>query len=409
MLNVGLLFHSSNSDNLGVGALTISQIEILRSISQATGIEIAITLFDWAGTRTPYVQGADVSIVRLTGEVMKAPRRVMNMFRQCDMMVDIGAGDSFSDIYGAKRLSRMMYLKYLVHMSRCPVVLAPQTYGPFTSRLVRPFARDLLKRAVLVAARDDHSTAAVRRLGVTRPVITASDIALQLPVEGNVPVWTRPVIGVNVSGLLMAGGYTGRNQFDLRADFVGTMHELIAQLLGLPERPEVVLVPHVISPSMPSEDDMNAALTIQSRIPEVTVAPAFKSPSAAKAFISSLDFFVGARMHSCIAAFSSDVPVVPLAYSDKFVGLFGSLGFDATLDCRTLGSEALVQSVLSGFRNREALARQVQIARMIGEERLGDYIDGLTRVIGEVALHKRTDAQAQLAVGHRWRAMDERL
>ncbi len=72
MLRVGLLFHASNSDNLGVGALTVSQVDILRGISRATGIEIAITLFDWVGARAAYVEGADISIVPLI------PRRPMS-------------------------------------------------------------------------------------------------------------------------------------------------------------------------------------------------------------------------------------------------------------------------------------------------------------------------------------------
>lgn len=409
MLNVGLLFYSSNSDNLGVGALTVGQIDILRSISRATGIEIAVTLFDWIGTRPAYVEGPDITIQHVSGEIMREPRRVMEMFRRCDVILDIGAGDSFADIYGSKRLRRMIYLKYLAHMSRCPVVLAPQTFGPFTSWLTRPFARDLIRRAALVATRDAQSTVALRALGVTRPVITASDVALQLPPEGTASAWARPAIGLNVSGLLMAGGYTGRNQFQLLADYPQTMRDLIAQLLALPEQPNVMLVPHVISPAAPLEDDYAAALVLQREFPAVTVAPAFKSPGAAKAYIAGLDFFAGARMHACIAAFSSDVPVVPLAYSGKFAGLFGSLGYEATVDCRTLGQEALVQSVLSGFRHREALARQTRIARLVGEDRLRDYIDALARVIGEVALRKRTGDQTLVASGHQWRAMDERL
>ncbi|WP_281858104.1 polysaccharide pyruvyl transferase family protein [Litoreibacter halocynthiae] len=409
MLTVGLLFFSSNSDNLGVGALTVGQIDILRGISRATGIDIAVTVFDWVGSRPAYVQGPDITIRHLSGEVMKDPRKVMAMFRECDLILDIGAGDSFADIYGPKRLNRMIYLKYLAHLSRCPVVLAPQTFGPFTSWLTRPFARDLIRRAVLVATRDDQSTAALSALGVTRPVVTASDVALRLPPEGPAPVWGRATIGLNVSGLLMAGGYTGRNQFQLMADYPTAMRDLIGQLLRLPERPEVVLVPHVISPQTLSEDDYTAALTLQKEFPDVTVAPAFKTPGAAKAYIASLDFFAGARMHACIAAFSSEVPVAPLAYSGKFEGLFGSLGYEATVDCRALGQDALVQSVLNGFRNREALAHQTRIARAVGQDRLRDYTEALARVISEVALRKRSGDQMRRASGHQWRTMDERL
>lgn len=409
MLTVGLLFHSSNSDNLGVGALTVSQVEILRSIARATGIEISITLFDWVGPRTPYIEGADISITPLSGEIMKDPRRVIAMFRTCDLIVDIGAGDSFTDIYGPKRLQRMIYLKYLAHLARRPVVLAPQTFGPFSSWLTRPFARDLLRRATLIATRDDISTSTLRKLGVTRPITTASDVALRLPPIGGKPVWARPTIGLNVSGLLMAGGYTGKNQFHLKDDYPSVMRTLIARLLALPNRPEVVLVPHVISPTVPQEDDMAAALNLQKEFPEVIAAPAFQSPGQAKAYISSMDFFAGARMHACIAAFSSDVPVVPLAYSGKFAGMFNSLGYEATAECRTLDLEGLVSAVVNGYQQRDILKRQVMVARHMGEDRLREYSDALASVISGVALRKRSEGQNMLKAGPRLRALDERL
>ena len=42
-------------------------------------------------------------------------------------------------------------------------------------------------------------------------------------------------------------------------------------------------------------------------IPGTVLAPRFSTPSEAKTYIAGLDFFMGARMHACIAAFSSGV------------------------------------------------------------------------------------------------------
>jgi polysaccharide pyruvyl transferase WcaK-like protein len=61
---------------------------------------------------------------------------------------------------------------------------------------------------------------------------------------------------------------------------------------------------------------------IQREIPECSVAPFFYTPTEAKSYVSGLDMLIGARMHCCIAAYSSGVPVYPLAYSRKFRGLF---------------------------------------------------------------------------------------
>ena len=66
---------------------------------------------------------------------------------------------------------------------------------------------------------------------------------------------------------------------------------------------------------------------------------------------------MGARMHACIAAFSSGVPVVPMAYSRKFEGLFGSLGYDRTVDC-TADSAERSWRILAAYEARVALAAE---------------------------------------------------
>ena len=409
MLRIGLLFHGASSDNLGVGALTQAQVSILRAITQATGIKIDVTIFDWVSAREPYVTGPDVGYRTITSQVMRDPRQVMALFRECDALIDIGAGDSFAETYGAGRLRRMLYLKYLAHISGVPVVLAPQTIGPFKSIVNKGLVRDLAKRALLVATRDEGSTAVLRRLGVRRTVVTASDVALCLKPEGPVPTWDQPVFGLNVSGLLMAGGYSGGNQFALRDGYPAAMRALLTNALALPQPPKIVLVPHVISAANAAEDDMAASLRLQEEFPHVQVAPAFRTPGHAKAFIGSLDFFAGARMHSCIAALSSGVPVVPVAYSGKFEGLFGALGYTACADCRSLTAQQVADVVLSGYAQRGALAKQARSALAEGEARLGLYADALSRVVSDVALRKRTRESAAQETGPRWRSMDERL
>ena len=92
---------------------------------------------------------------------------------------------------------------------------------------------------------------------------------------------------------------------------------------------------------MAVEDDLTANKTLAEEFPGVIVAPRFEGPSEAKSYISGLDFFCGSRMHACIAAFSSGVPVLPIAYSRKFAGVFGSLGYDRIADAKTQTTEQI--------------------------------------------------------------------
>lgn len=387
MITVGLIGHSSNSDNLGVGALTASQVAILREIAGKLGVEMRIMILDWVQARPPYITGADIEVREMTGKTLASPRGYFAYVRACDVIIDIGAGDSFADIYGSKRLTRMFWMKYIAHIAGKAFVLAPQTYGPFTKPLSIRAARSNLKRAALVASRDQKSTRAAQEIAPGVAVIEASDVALRLPFEPPAPrEGGPPRVGLNISGLLMNGGYTGKNMFDLKLDYPTMIRSLVSRLLDHPEAPEVHLVAHVIPPDRGAvEDDLQPALDLAQEFPQIKVAPAFADPSEAKSYIAGLDFFAGARMHACIAAFSTGVPVVPMAYSRKFEGLFGTLGYARTVDCTAEAGEVIIEKVIAGFEARAALAAEIAPALTLGREKLGRYVATLETVIAQQA------------------------
>ena len=385
-LRICLIMHSTRSDNLGVGALTVSEVDILRNLAGEVGREITITVVDWKDARTPYITGPDIRVVDLDGRMMINPFGFFAIALRSDLVVDIGAGDSFADIYGTGRLKRMFVLKFLTHLALTPLVVAPQTIGPFSRPLSRLFAGLSLRLSAVVATRDTMSTAALRDLGYKGAVIEASDVALRLPYAAP---WPRtaggPVqVGINVSGLLMAGGYTGKNEFGISLDYPSLIRDLIRHFQGL--GCVVHLVPHVIVPGgrMVKEDDYRASAGLADEFPGVVLAPAFAFPSEAKTYIAGLDFFMGARMHACIAAFSSGVPVIPMAYSRKFVGLFGSIGYDRTVDCTTEAGPAILAKITAAYDNRAMLQAEAATALAKGRAKLAAYETAL-RTLMEAA------------------------
>lgn len=376
-VRVCLVMHSTRSDNLGVGALTVSEVEILRALGRDLGRPVEITVMDWKDPRAPYVSGPDVRVIDLDGRTLINPFGFFAAVRRADLVIDIGAGDSFADIYGSGRLNRMFLMKYLTHLAFTPLVMAPQTVGPFTKPVSTFLAKLSMRLCALVATRDRLSTDAVRQMGLSREVIEASDVALRLPYD---PPPARapggPVkVGINVSGLLMAGGYTGRNEFGLTMDYPGLMRDLIAHFRAHPDGCEIHLVPHVIVPTgrLASEDDYRASERLAAEFPGLVLAPAFATPSEAKSYIAGMDFFTGARMHACIAAFSAGVPVVPMAYSRKFAGMFGSLGYARTVDCTTEGSDAILAKIAAAYDDRATLAAEAVVALQRGRDKLGAY------------------------------------
>ncbi|MBP1804927.1 polysaccharide pyruvyl transferase family protein [Rubellimicrobium aerolatum] len=382
-IRVCLIMHSTRSDNLGVGALTVSEVAILRRLAADLRREIEITVLDLMDRREPYVTGPDIRLVPYNRQAMTRPDGYFALARKSDFVIDIGAGDSFADIYGSGRLNRMFLLKGLTHLARTPLVMAPQTIGPFTKRSSKLAARLFLNRAAVVASRDRQSTKAAKDLG-RRDVIEASDVALRLPYDPPAPREGGPVkVGINVSGLLLAGGYSGRNDFGLRTDYPGLIRDLIRHFQAHPAGCEVHLVSHVIvhTGRMTGEDDLRACQALAAEFPGTVLAPDFASPSEAKTYIAGLDFFMGARMHACIAAFSSGVPVVPMAYSRKFAGLFGSLGYDRTVDCTGEENAAILGKVAQAFEDRAAVKRETEAALALGIQKLAAYETALRRLM----------------------------
>jgi polysaccharide pyruvyl transferase WcaK-like protein len=383
-LRVCLIMHSTRSDNLGVGALTVSQVAILREAAAALGRGLLITILDWKDARAPYVTGPDIRTLDLDSRFLLNPGGFFATVRRQDLVIDIGAGDSFADIYGASRLRRMFAMKFLAHLARTPLVVAPQTIGPFTKGWSRRLARLTLRLSALVATRDAKSTAALADLGYRGPVIEASDVALRLPHDPPPPrPGMPPRVGINVSGLLMAGGYTGRNELGITLDYPALMRALIAAFQA--RGAEVHLVPHVIvrEGRMVKEDDYRASAALAAEFPGSVLAPAFATPSEAKTYIAGLDFFMGARMHACIAAFSSGVPVVPMAYSRKFAGLFGSLGYDRTVDCTAEDGPTILAKITAAWDLREELRAETTRALARGRAKLGLYEEGVRALMGQ--------------------------
>jgi polysaccharide pyruvyl transferase WcaK-like protein len=293
-----------------------------------------------------------------------------------DAVLDISGGDSFSDIYGVHRFRMITAPKMLALRARRPLVLLPQTYGPFQSRATAGAARRIVAAAAQAWARDADSYEALRELAgdgfdpqrhrqgvdvafllpARRPTAMSEDLTAAL---ATVP---RPV-GVNVSGLLWSSG----NSFGLRADYRRTMLALVRDLVRRGHR--VLIVPHVLGQRPGGEADNVAARELVDRLaPEVaarvSMVDSFEDASTAKGVIAQCSFFVGTRMHSTIAALSSAVPAVGLAYSHKYRGVFASVGrADAVLDLRAMDSGEVAQAVKDAQGHsqewREDLARRV--------------------------------------------------
>lgn len=374
-VTIALMWHSMNSDNLGVGALTLSNMALLRRAAAQAGRTPQFIALGWRDPRPWYEEFDDLENVPLRTRHLPRPGGPLgNAIKRADIVFDIGGGDSFTDIYGPKRFGTIWLTKWRSVLAGKPLILSPQTVGPFESTWARTMARYIMNRAQLVVTRDAPSTAFLNELGVTADMMEVTDVAMGLPYDPPKPRTDDKVrVGLNVSGLMFSGGYTQDNQFGLKDDYPTLIRRIIAWFAARPEV-ELHLVGHVQSKDQPLEDDHRVSEALAAEFPGTVLSPWFKSPSEAKTYIADLDFFMGARMHATIAAFSSNVPVIPMAYSRKFAGVFNTLGYPHVADCKTESADAIMARIEAGYENRAALKTEVVEAMTRVNAKLDAYV-----------------------------------
>lgn len=241
-----------------------------------------------------------------------------------DLVIDLGEGDSFTTIYGPKRFAKQVLSKRLVNRSKAPLILGPQTLGPWTSRVSRSIAKRVLMRTAQVWARDSDSVERTLALA-TGPVHLATDLAFALPPPGQ-PLMDQQHVLVNVSGLL----WNPNPHVDHSA-----YRQLITESIdrALSAGIELRLLVHVAHPGS-TDDDAATAVELSERFGGLEVVQA-QELGELRGRIAEARLVVASRMHACLNALSLGVPTLPLAYSDKFEHLFGDLGYHHTVDLRS--------------------------------------------------------------------------
>lgn len=383
-LRVALVNHRWGNPNLGVCALTECSIRLLREAAGRRGSTVVLEALD------PGRDPGSSDVIRMSATVSLKPWRLipswfslLRSLRGIDLVVDIGEGDGFAGIYGPRRFMWQLLPKVAAIASRTPLVLAPQTFGPFTSKVQLALFRWVCRRSALCAARDSVSLLLASQSGPATRAILAADVAFALPfvqpeAYGRGP---RVTIGLNVSGLLWTA--TAKDKFYV-ANYRAVILEL-AQRLGHDASLDIRLISHVGGDEGGAEtSDYFACRELGERNPGLKVIPMFNDPSSAKSYIAGLDFFIGSRMHACIAAASAGVPFVALSYSRKFEGAFAAVGLEPVIDPRANDPSHTADLILQRLGSRAkqtSLLGQADTHARVSHQR---YVGELAEVIAKV-------------------------
>lgn len=259
----------------------------------------------------------------------------------------INGGDGFSDIYGKRIfLQRLPGINFAME-HHLPLVLLPQTIGPFKTGDCLTIATDILKYSSKVYVRDDCYVNELESMGAKYE--KTNDLSYYMkPEPWDIDIDTPNSVGVNVSGLAWDNNFhTLAGQFE---NYPQLMEGIVKMFQKMGKT--VYLIPHSYNYNQPepNNDDLKAARELYQKIENknnvVLIDRDLISPQV-KYVISQMSFFIGTRMHANFAAIFSKVPLFGLAYSYKFKGAFENNGiFNRTADINNI-LETEINSIIN--------------------------------------------------------------
>jgi polysaccharide pyruvyl transferase WcaK-like protein len=346
--------------------------------TDAINLHYSTRLRDRCGTR--FLSTARRSLRYLPARVRAAALACSSRLRYLDetqVFLDITGGDSFTDLYGPGVFEDVIAVKEFLLSTGKPLVLLPQTYGPFQADESKRLAASIIDRAAVIATRESTGVEDIRILcgeQVAKRVVVCPDVSFlmaPIPVPGFESLGLRSgpddiLVGMNISGLL----YLGDREFGLRDSYVESVDAMVDWALSDPRR-KLVLIPHVYAARHQSADlkdhsDSEAIRLVVRRHAQrdgsrlICLDRTFNAAEA-KYLVGQTDFMIGARMHSCIAGVSQGIPTATLAYSKKAMGLMSQLRVPETvIDLRTESRSGCVALLQTLFEQRQSIADRLQ-------------------------------------------------
>lgn len=235
-----------------------------------------------------------------------------------------------------------------------PVVMFPNSFGPFRTTIGRLLSRLALNNCSVVLIRDRQSYLIARDMGIKAPIVVTSDTALLFDGSGGSMSFGEGVVGV------CPGLYSNSVSEEKMMSYVVAHAEALDRVierLGV----SVVFLPHYVSGF--KYDDLEISEMIRSKMRHSDRVRVLNLGSLEefKSAIGGVDLVVSSKMHPCVLATSSYVPSLCIAYDHKQTGFFSSLGMDeAVILLQQVNSDVLYEKIVSLWGRRDERRRFLQ-------------------------------------------------
>ncbi len=352
----------------------------------AYGLRIVVALMMSVAIRIALAVGVPPGVL--------ARERFCRAILASDAVIDL-SGDSLSDrgSHSAVNLAGII----LCILLKKPVICYSQSIGPF-SRWTQPVARFALSRVEGITVRERMSCDYLLGLGL-RPerIGLFGDCAFNLSAANDdrvdeilsrsgVREAGGDVIGISASALMteIQAGPEGGPRPSI-ASYADVIRTLADEVRRADPRATILLVPHVIAPATWAKDDRWACNRLIEGLRDrehVVVLSADYTAEELKGVIGRCSFFIGSRMHACIAALSQHVPTVALSWSHKYPGIMERLGMRRyVFDTTKQTPEEIREGIMAAYLERKAISGELSVSAEAEKRSAAEGASAIVRAV----------------------------
>jgi colanic acid/amylovoran biosynthesis protein len=372
-----LIINAYSYKNRGDSGIIVATIKLLREIFPNCKIDIMSNFYKeninfyknydvnsiepiWNNTKRGmiknYIKGLIFALKVMTLPTL-IPLRKKNNLKKYDLVISAGGGYLYSSKKGPLGYGLMNSLFNMLYFKNhnIPVILFPQSVGPFNYEIDKKVVSRVLNKIDLVMSREPISTNLLKEIGVEKNIIEIPDIAFILEPKKISLDFLYNLLGNNYNNYFKIGitvmdwlfARKGKTEKDIN-NYLDKIAYSLKEIKHKFNNLKVYIFPQVdvgdkdtdlyVSKQFLNKllaDNISAKLVSLENIydPEITVS-----------IYSQMDVFIASRMHSSIFALAGGVPTIAFAYQPKTLGTFKLLGLDDfVLDIEEFSSEEFVQ------------------------------------------------------------------
>lgn len=362
-LNI-LITGGAISKNEGAVAMTLVASKLIKKIFPNSTISILILPHKESFLRNKYLKFNICPLKKFNFKIIK----------QADLIIDV-SGDMLNDDYGL--LSTCFSFKELLtaNILRKPIIIFPQSIGPFNYFITKKLSKFVLNRCRIVIPREKITSNLLKNKKIKKlnNIIDDSAFLLEPVSEEQIEKIMKKenikkerenlLIGISLSQSIakFSKGETN-SKYD---EYVKKMVSFVNYLTSK-KKASLVFIPHVGKEESPEADDRTMCNFVYSKAKDKDKIKIMQKkrywPQEFKGVISKCDLFIGSRMHANIAALSTNVPTIAVAYSHKTYGIMERFKQGKYVcDIMKLNEKEIIDKIEDLLKNKNQIEKQLKM------------------------------------------------